>query len=167
MNRLGFAQWLVTGEHPLTARVWVNRVWERLFGVGIVKTSEDFGSQVEWPSHPDLLDWLAVEFAQPTTLPPVNGFSAQAWDMKAMIKFIMLSKTYQQSSSASESLYQKDPDNRLLARDSRLRLPAEIIRDQALAASGLLVPKIGDPVPVPTCPIKYGMKPVLWKYAQL
>ena len=154
MNRLGFAQWLVTGEHPLTARVWVNRVWERLFGVGIVKTSEDFGSQVEWPSHPDLLDWLAVEFSQPTSLPPVNGISAQAWDMKAMIKFIMLSKTYQQSSSASESLYQKDPDNRLLARGPRLRLPAEIIRDQALAASGLLVPKIGGPSARPYMPDK-------------
>ena len=154
MNRLGFAQWLVTGEHPLTARVWVNRLWERLFGVGIVKTSEDFGSQVEWPSHPDLLDWLAVEFVQPTALPNLNGISAQSWDMKAMIKFIMLSKTYQQSSSASESLYQKDPDNRLLARGPRLRLPAEIIRDQALASSGLLVPKIGGPSARPYMPEK-------------
>ena len=154
MNRLGFAQWLVTGEHPLTARVWVNRLWERLFGVGIVKTSEDFGSQVEWPSHPDLLDWLAVEFAQPSALPPVDGISAQAWDMKAMIKFIMLSKTYQQSSSASDSLYKMDPDNRLLARGPRLRLPAEIIRDQALASSGLLVPKIGGPSARPYMPDK-------------
>ena len=154
MNRLGFAQWLVTGEHPLTARVWVNRLWERLFGVGIVKTSEDFGSQVEWPSHPDLLDWLAVEFVQPTALPNLNGISAHSWDMKAMIKFIMLSKTYQQSSSASESLYQKDPDNRLLARGPRLRLPAEIIRDQALASSGLLVPKIGGPSARPYMPEK-------------
>jgi len=154
MNRLGFARWLVTGEHPLTARVWVNRLWERLFGVGIVKTSEDFGSQVEWPSHPDLLDWLAVEFAQPSALPPVDGISAQAWDMKAMIKFIMLSKTYQQSSSAKESLYKMDPDNRLLARGPRLRLPAEIIRDQALASSGLLVPKIGGPSARPYMPDK-------------
>ena len=154
MNRLGFAKWLVSEDHPLTARVWVNRLWERLFGVGIVKTSEDFGSQVEWPSHPKLLDWLAVEFVNPRALPAVNKKPAQPWDMKAMIKFIMLSKTYRQSSHAPETLYLEDPENRFLARGPRLRLPAEIIRDQALAVSGLLVPKIGGPSVRPYMPEK-------------
>jgi hypothetical protein len=145
LNRLGLARWLVSGDHPLTARVWVNRMWERLFGVGIVKTSENFGSQAEWPVHPELLDWLAVEFAKPSRLPKVAEKPAQAWDMKAMIKFIMLSKAYRQSSSAPEELYRKDPENRLLARGPRFRLKGETVRDQALAISGLLVPKIGGP----------------------
>ena len=96
-DRLGLAQWLVSGNHPLTARVWVNRIWERLFGVGIVKTSENFGSQAEWPAHPELLDWLAVEFTNPTTLPNICDERAKSWDMKAMIKFIMLSDAYKQT----------------------------------------------------------------------
>ena len=112
-DRLGLAQWLVSGDHPLTARVWVNRIWERLFGVGIVKTSENFGSQAEWPAHPELLDWLAVEFTNPTTLPNVGDERAKSWDMKAMIKFIMLSDAYKQKSSAPETLFKKDPENRL------------------------------------------------------
>jgi hypothetical protein len=152
VNRLGLARWLVSGDHPLTARVWVNRMWERLFGVGIVKTTENFGSQADWPVHPDLLDWLAVEFAKPTDLPEVAGKPAKPWDMKAMIKFIMLSKAYRQSSSAPEELYRKDPENRLLARGPRFRLKGETVRDQALAISGLLVPKIGGPSTRPYMP---------------
>ncbi|MBT3568934.1 MAG: DUF1553 domain-containing protein [Opitutae bacterium] len=152
LNRLGLARWLVSGDHPLTARVWVNRMWERLFGVGIVKTSENFGSQADWPVHPELLDWLAVEFAKPTVLPEVAGNPSQAWDMKGMIKFIMLSQAYRQSSSAPEELYRKDPENRLLARGPRFRLTGELVRDQALAASGLLVPKIGGPSTRPYMP---------------
>ena len=152
VNRLGLARWLVSGDHPLTARVWVNRMWERLFGVGIVKTSENFGSQAEWPVHPELLDWLAVEFAKPTQLPNVAGKPAEPWDMKAFIKFIMLSQAYRQSSSAPEELYRKDPDNRLLARGPRFRLKGEVVRDQALAVSGLLVPKIGGPSTRPYMP---------------
>jgi hypothetical protein len=151
-NRLGLARWLVSGDHPLTARVWVNRMWERLFGVGIVKTSENFGSQAEWPVHPELLDWLAVEFAKPTRLPKVAGKPAKPWDMKAMIKFILLSQAYRQSSSAPEELYRMDPENRLLARGPRFRLKGEMVRDQALAISGLLVPKIGGPSTRPYMP---------------
>lgn len=143
MNRLGFARWLVDGEHPLTARVWVNRTWEQLFGTGIVKTSENFGSQAEWPEHPELLDWLAVEFVSPTVLPAVNGKAAGAWDMKAMLKFLVTSKAYRQSSAASPELYARDPENRLLARGPRFRLRGELVRDQALAASGLMAQKIG------------------------
>ena len=132
--------------------MWVNRTWERLFGVGIVKTSENFGSQAEWPVHPELLDWLAVEFAKPTQLPKVAGEPAKPWDMKAMIKFIMLSQAYRQSSSAPANLYRKDPENRLLARGPRFRLKGETVRDQALAISGLLVPKIGGPSTRPYMP---------------
>ncbi len=153
VNRLGLARWLVSGDHPLTARVWVNRMWERLFGVGIVKTSENFGSQAEWPAHPKLLDWLAVEFAKPTHLPKVAGKPARPWDMKAMIKFIMMSKAYRQSSSAPEELYRKDPENRLLARGARFRLTGELVRDQALAVSGLLVKKVGGPSTRPYMPV--------------
>src|SRR6185436_15971460 len=121
------AKWLVSGEHPLTARVWVNREWERFFGTGLVKTTENLGSQAEWPSHPELLDWLATEFIR------------LKWDMKAMQKLIVTSATYRQSSRVPPSLVQRDPENRLLARGPRYRLSAEVIRDQALAASGLLV----------------------------
>ncbi len=139
-NRLGFAQWLVSGEHPLTARVWVNRAWEKFFGMGIVKTSENFGSQSEWPSHPELLDWLATEFVR------------LKWDMKAMQKTIVMSATYRQSAKVSPELLAKDPENRLVARAPRLRLSAEVMRDQALAVSGLLVEKIGGPSVKPYMP---------------
>ena len=151
-DRLGLARWLVSGDHPLTARVWVNRIWERLFGVGIVKTSENFGSQAEWPVHPELLDWLAVEFARPTALPKINGKPAQDWDMKGMIKFIMLSKAYRQNSSAPNAYFTKDPENRLLARGPRFRLHGELVRDQALASSGLLIKKVGGPSTRPYMP---------------
>ncbi|RFC48474.1 MAG: Protein of unknown function DUF1553/DUF1549/Planctomycete cytochrome C [Verrucomicrobia bacterium] len=152
MNRLGLAQWIVSGEHPLTARVWVNRTWERLFGIGIVKTSENFGSQAEWPMHPELLDWLAVEFTSPTVLPSVHGRPATSWDMKAMLKFLATSRAYRQSSAATPTLIRKDPDNRLLARGPRFRLRGELLRDQALAVSGLLTPAIGGPSVRPYMP---------------
>ena len=141
-NRLGLAQWFTHPQHPLTARVVVNRFWAQLFGVGLVKTLEDFGSQGEWPSHPELLDWLAREF--------VDG----GWDVKALFKQIVLSATYRQSSAVSAGLVAKDPENRLLARGPRVRLPAEVIRDQALAISGLLAPQIGGPSVFPYQPEK-------------
>jgi len=133
-NRLALARWLVDPNHPLTARVIVNRYWQMFFGTGLVKTSEDFGSQGEWPSHPELLDWLATEFIR------------TGWDVKAMIRMLVMSATYRQSSSiadAKTNLQSADPDNRLLSRAPRIRLPAEFIRDQALAAAGLLNPEIG------------------------
>ena len=139
-NRLGFAKWLVSGEHPLTARVWVNREWERFFGTGLVKTSENLGSQAEWPSHPELLDWMATEFVR------------EKWDMKAMQKLIVTSATYRQSSRVTPETFAKDPENRLLARGPRFRLGAESLRDQALAISGLLVEKIGGPSVKPYMP---------------
>lgn len=132
-NRLGLAQWLVSGEHPLTARVVMNRYWAMLFGSGLVETVEDFGLQGAYPSHPKLLDWLATEY-------PLSG-----WNTKAMIKLMATSATYQQSSYASPSIVERDPKNRLLSRMSRFRLPAETIRDQALFVSDLLVEKIGGP----------------------
>ncbi|MEY4033728.1 MAG: hypothetical protein RL492_922, partial [Verrucomicrobiota bacterium] len=130
-NRLGFARWLVSGQHPLTARVWVNRAWESFFGTGLVKTSENFGSQAEWPSHPELLDWLAVDFAE------------HGWDMKRMQKLMLMSQAYRQSTVVTAEKLEKDPENRWLSRGPRFRLSAETIRDQALAVSGLLVPKVG------------------------
>jgi len=151
-NRLGLAQWLVSGDHPLTARVWINREWERLFGTGIVKTSENFGSQAEWPVHAELLDWLAVEFVSPTVLPAVDGKAAQAWDMKAMIKFLVMSRAYRQSSAVTPELVERDPENRLLARGPRFRLRGELVRDQALAVSGLMAPKVGGPSVRPYMP---------------
>ena len=132
-NRLGFAKWLVDPSNPLTARVIVNRFWQMYFGVGLVKTVEDFGSQGEWPANLELLDWLATEFTR------------TGWDVKAMQKTIVMSATYRQSSKVTPDLLQRDPENRILARGSRVRLPAEMIRDQALAVSGLLVEKIGGP----------------------
>ena len=146
-NRLGLAQWLVDPEHPLTSRVAVNRMWQMVFGLGLVKTVDDFGQQGEWPSHPELLDWLAVEFrAEPGSQPiELGSTSVRAWDVKRMLRLIVTGSTYRQSSQTSEDLRQRDPDNRLLARGSRLRLPAEMVRDQALAASGLLVEQLGGP----------------------
>jgi len=139
-NRLKLARWLVDGKHPLTARVAVNRHWHRLFGVGIVKTTEEFGVQGDWPSHPELLDWLAVYFTE-------NG-----WDTKALLKLIVMSSTYRQSSKTSPSQLVQDYENRLLARGSRHRLDAEVVRDNALAASGLLVDGIGGPSVYPYHP---------------
>jgi hypothetical protein len=132
-NRLGFARWLVDPANPLTGRVAVNRWWQMYFGTGLVKTVEDFGSQGEWPTHPELLDWMATEFVR------------TGWDVKALQKLIVTSAAYRQSSRLTLALWQRDPENRLLARGSRVRLPAEVIRDQALFASGLLVEKIGGP----------------------
>jgi len=132
-NRLGLAKWLIDPANPLPARVAVNRFWQNALGTGIVKTAEDFGSQGEWPSHPELLDWLATEFVR------------TCWDMKALQKTIVMSATYRQSSKVSPDLLQKDPENRLLARGPRVRLSAEKVRDQALLISGLLVEKVGGP----------------------
>jgi hypothetical protein len=132
-NRLGLAQWLTAPGHPLTARVAVNRIWQMLFGTGLVKTAEDFGSQGEYPLHVELLDFLAADFV-------VGG-----WDTKRLLKQIVMSETYQQSSRVTPELLEKDPSNRLLARGPRVRLPAEAIRDQALFVSGLLVDKLGGP----------------------
>ncbi|MFP6613288.1 MAG: DUF1553 domain-containing protein, partial [Pirellulales bacterium] len=132
-NRLGLARWLVKKDHPLTSRVVVNRYWQHFFGTGIVKTSEDFGIQGERPSHPKLLDWLAVDFVE-------NG-----WNIKRIHKMLVTSATYQQSSRITPEKYAIDPVNRLLARGPRFRLDAEVIRDQALAISGLLVGKVGGP----------------------
>ncbi len=143
-NRLEFARWVVSRDNPLTARVTVNRFWQMLFGTGIVKTVEDFGSQGEWPTHPQLLDWLAVEFME------------SGWDVKHILKTIVTSAVYRQSSRAVGAGVERDPENRLLARGPRFRLPAEAVRDQALAISGLLVEKIGGPSVKPYQP------PGLW-----
>ncbi len=132
-DRLSLAQWIASPGHPLTARVAVNRLWQMFFGRGLVPTVDDFGAQGEPPSHPELLDWLAVEFVE-------NG-----WDTKALIKTIVTSATYRQTSRVPPADYQRDPDNRWLARGPRQRLSAEMIRDQALAASGLLVENLGGP----------------------
>jgi hypothetical protein len=133
LDRLALARWLVDPRNPLTARVVVNRLWERLFGIGLVATSEEFGSQGDLPSHPELLDWLACEL--------VDG----GWDLRAIQRLIVTSATYRQSSTCPPDLVARDPDNRLLACGPRVRLPAEVIRDQALAAAGLLSRKKGGP----------------------
>jgi hypothetical protein len=132
-NRLGFARWLVDPANPLTARVAVNRLWQTCFGAGLVRTVEDFGTQGDAPSHPELLDWLATEFVR------------SGWDMKALTRLIVTSATYRQTSKVGGAIQSRDPDNRLLARGPRFRLPAEMIRDQVLAASGLAVERIGGP----------------------
>jgi len=126
LDRLGLARWLVGEDHPLTARVAVNRFWQQLFGVGLVKTAEDFGAQGEWPAHPELLDHLATRFVE------------SGWDVKALMKHMVLSETYAQSATAPTAAFVADPDNRQLARGPRFRLDAEMIRDQALLAAGLL-----------------------------
>lgn len=130
-NRLDLARWLVSPDHPLTARVTINRIWQQFFGTGIVKSSADFGAQGEWPSHPELLDWLATEFVH------------CGWDMKHMIRLMVTSATYRQNSAMTADLVQKDPENRLHARGARFRLDGEVIRDNALFVSGLLIEKMG------------------------
>jgi hypothetical protein len=139
-NRLGLAQWLTKPDHPLTARVVVNRFWQHLFGHGLVRTSENFGVQGESPTHPELLDWLAREFID------------SGWNVKRLYKLIVLSQTYRQDSSAPPSLISRDPENRLLSRGPRFRLPAEVIRDQALQVAGLLKHRIGGPSVFPAQP---------------
>ncbi len=139
-DRLGLAKWLVDPHHPLTARVQVNRIWQQFFGTGIVQTTEDFGAQGTWPSHPQLLDWLAVEFVD------------SGWDIKHIIKLIVMSATYQQASRITAEGLVKDPQNRWLSRGPRYRLDAETLRDQALAVSGLLVDRIGGPSVKPPQP---------------
>jgi hypothetical protein len=140
-DRLGFARWLVSAENPLTARVTVNRAWAAFFGRGIVRTTEDFGFQGEPPTHPELLDWLALEFVK------------NDWSMKKLHKLIVMSATYQQSSKVSPTLLDKDPKNELLTRSPRLRLDAELVRDNALKVSGLLAPKVGGPSVFPPQPL--------------
>jgi len=130
-DRLALARWLVSREHPLTARVTVNRYWEQLFGTGIVKTTDDFGSQGEWPSHPALLDWLAADF--------VEG----GWDVKRLLRTMVTSAAYRQSAKVSPELLARDPENRLIGRGPRFRLPAEAIRDNALSVAGLLDGRVG------------------------
>ena len=139
-DRLALANWIVSRDHPLTSRVWVNRQWERFFGTGLVKTSENLGSQAEYPSHPELLDWLAADFME------------TGWDMKQMIRSIVTSSAYRQSTAVAPEKLAADPENRLLARGPRIRLPGEIVRDQALAAAGLLVPTVGGPSVRPWMP---------------
>jgi hypothetical protein len=132
-NRLGFAQWLLLPEHPLTARVTVNRCWQEVFGTGIVRTAGDFGVMGELPSHPELLDWLAVEFRESN------------WDVKKFYKLMVMSAAYRQAAVTTPLKLEKDPSNRLLSRGPRFRMDAEMVRDNALAVSGLLMPKIGGP----------------------
>jgi mono/diheme cytochrome c family protein len=171
-NRLGLAQWLVSPDNPLTARVAVNRLWAQLFGAGIVETEEDFGTQGALPTHRELLDWLAVEFMAPgtlvdglnrstvqparkgddSTIQRLNDSTGAAWDTKRLLKTIVMSATYQQSSRVTPALLEKDPRNRLYSRAPRRRLDAETVRDQALALAGLLSRKVGGPSVYPYQP---------------
>lgn len=151
-NRLGFAKWLLLPNHPLTARVTVNRFWQELFGNGLVLTSGDFGVNGEMPTHPELLDWLAVEFMTNDERRMMNGESKtknssfrRAWDVKRFFKMLVMSATYRQAATITPEKKQKDPFNRLLSRGPRFRMDAEMVRDYALAASGLLVRKLGGP----------------------
>ena len=146
-NRLGLAGWLTSPQHPLTARVAVNRIWQELMGHGIVRTPEDFGIQGQRPTHPKLLDWLAKDFM------------ANGWDVKRLVKQIVTSATYQQSSSVSRALQDRDPENRLLGRTVSHRLPAEMLRDNALAVSGLLVTQLGG-APAKPYEVEASFKPV-------
>ena len=141
-NRLTLARWLVSKDHPLTARVTVNRYWALFFGAGLVKTANDFGSQGEWPSHPELLDWLACRFRDGVPS-GAKGGPIPAWDVRSLVRLIVTSATYRQSAASPESKLETDPYNRLLARGPRVRLDAEFIRDNALAVSGLLNDRIG------------------------
>ncbi|PWJ57142.1 cytochrome c [Dyadobacter jejuensis] len=156
-NRLGLAQWLFDKDHPLTARVYVNRIWQMHFGHGLVRSAADFGNQGDLPTHPDLLDWLALNFME------------SGWDVKKLHKTIMLSATYRQSSALNPKLLEKDPENLLLARGARFRLSAEMIRDNALSVSGLLVSRLGGPSVYPYQPegIWDELSDKSWRYKYL
>ncbi|MEM9326053.1 MAG: DUF1553 domain-containing protein, partial [Bacteroidota bacterium] len=156
-NRLGLTQWLFDEQNPLTARVYVNRIWQMHFGQGIVETAEDFGAQGSLPSHPDLLDWLAVQFVE------------SDWNIKELHKMIVMSATYRQSSKVTPDLLEKDPENLYLARGPRYRLPAEMIRDNALAVSGLLVDQRGGESVYPYQPegLWDGLTTKHWAYRYL
>jgi hypothetical protein len=143
LNRLDLADWLVSPENPLTARVVVNRFWRQFFGTGLSKVLDDFGAQGEPPRHPELLDWLSVEFRD------------SGWDVKHLVRLMVTSRTYRQSSNASRELLARDPENRELARQGRWRIEAEMVRDSALQVSGLLVPRIGGPSVRPYQPDGY------------
>jgi len=143
VSRLDLAEWLVAPDNPLTARNFVNRLWRIYFGTGLCRTLEDLGSQGDWPTHPELLDWLAVEFRE------------SGWDVKHLVELIVTSRTYRQSSEPSRDAEERDPTNRFFARQNRLRLEAELVRDNALAISGLLVPTIGGPSAKPYQPEGY------------
>jgi hypothetical protein len=143
VSRLDFAEWLVAPDNPLTARTFVNRLWRLYFGEGLTRTLEDLGSQGEWPSHPELLDWLAVEFRE------------SGWNVKHLVQLIVNSRTYRQSSVAARGVEERDPTNRWLARQNRFRLDAELVRDNALAISGLLVRDVGGPAARPYQPEGY------------
>ena len=132
-NRLGLAEWLIDANNPLTTRVTVNRYWQQVFGTGLVTTSEDFGAQGDNPTHPELLDWLAVEFRE------------SGWDIKQFFKTLVTSAAYRQSAHVTSDKLERDPQNRLLSRGPRFRMDAEMVRDYALATSGLLVRTIGGP----------------------
>ena len=158
LNRLTLARWLVSTENPLTPRVIANRLWEQIFGIGIVRTSEDFGTQGDRPTHPELLDWLACEFrdgpqvsdGQSNAQYAARNTQHGAWDLKHFLKLLVTSSTYRESSRVTPELQERDPDNILLARGPRFRAPAEVVRDQALAISGLLSSKMyGPPVRPP------------------
>lgn len=162
-NRLDLARWLVEDANPLTARVLVNRVWQQYFGKGLVDTENDFGTQGSLPTHPELLDWLAVEFKQPTA--KSNSPSPIPYSLKGLHRLIVTSATYRQSSAARPDLTRVDANNKLLARQNRLRLDAEIVRDIGLSASGLLAPKIGGPSvypPIPAGALDLGQRKQPW-----
>lgn len=147
-TRMDLANWLVSRENPLTARVFVNRMWRQFFGAGLSKTLDDLGSQGEWPTHPELLDWLAAEFMEPS----LDG-AAHSWDVRHLLRTIVLSHTYRQAALSPAD--ERDPDNRLLSRQNRLRVDAEIVRDIALSVSGLLVERLGGPSIKPVQPERY------------
>jgi hypothetical protein len=150
-TRLDLANWLVSAQNPLTARVYANRTWKQFFGIGLTKTLDDMGSQGEWPVHAELLDWLASEFMKPE----YQAADAHAWDMRHLVRTMVMSETYRQSSQPRPELEERDPDNRLLARQSRFRVDAEMVRDAALSVSGLLVERFGGPSAKPYQPDGY------------
>jgi hypothetical protein len=157
VDRLDLARWIVAKDNPLTARVIANRVWQAYFGRGLVETENDFGSQGTSPSHPELLDWLAVEFVE------------RGWSLKALHRTIVLTRAYRRDSANRADLLEKDPDNRLLARQTRLRLDAELVRDSALVASGLLTHKVGGPPvypPIPDGVMSLGQVKRVWNTSQ-